>query len=348
MTEILYISSHSLKKPQAASLRAFYFSKELRSHFKMDILTPFFPQPKNKSPLFLRLFGEIFLALELISRLIFFPSRLIILSSPPYITNLILGLFLLAFKKKYLFDIRDPYPEVFFEEKILSPHRPVGKIFIALTKTLYQKSQGISVATEGIKKVVERYHQGQKIQTFLNGYDEKFFFPTKDKFENFTLIFHGNLGRMQNIDLLLEMAEKGPHGLDIIVIGEGLYEGKIKNCNRLTFLGKLPHEELSSIVRKSHLGLSFRKDGLMGDISFPVKIFEYIGSGLPVISTPRNETGQFLEKNHLGYCFQNFEIDNIIKKVISLKKNYSPTIPRSELQRKIQAKKFCHFVKNFL
>ena len=115
------------------------------------------------------------------------------------------------------------------------------------------------------------------------------FFPKnpKDKFEKFTLIFHGNLARMQNIDLLIKIARSCPEDVDVLVAGFGPGEKKIRREKRIKFLGRLSYEKIPEIVTKSHVGLSFRNKGLVNEMSFPVKIFEYIGAGLPVISTPK-------------------------------------------------------------
>ncbi|MCY4524532.1 MAG: hypothetical protein OXB84_07330, partial [Halobacteriovoraceae bacterium] len=114
---------------------------------------------------------------------------------------------------------------------------------------------------------------------------------------------------------------------------------------RIKFLKEIPHENIAEIVNKSHIGLSFRNEGLINEISFPVKIFEYIGAGLPVMATPYNtEGGNFLEKHNLGYQFRNEQVDEIIKKILELKRNYTTNQPYYDLTRQNQAKKLVEFI----
>ena len=78
---------------------------------------------------------------------------------------------------------------------------------------------------------------------------------------------------------------------------------------------------------------------------FPVKIFEYIGAGLPVISTPKTDAGHFLEENELGYQFENEEVDAIINRIKLLKKEYHCTKPFYDFSRENQSRKFVQFIR---
>ena len=346
-SKIILYSAYPLNSHNANSIRMLHFKKVLKINLNINTLYPIFPLAKNNQPLWWRLLRESISGIELTIRLLFTNYKLIILSSPPYITILISSLFLALFKRKYILDIRDPYPEVFFELNLFSSKSLLGNIIKSLTKFIYKKSSGIATATIGIKKIIENYNIKNEINCFYNGFDKDLFFPKnfEEKYNRFTLIFHGNLAKMQNIDLLVSLAQKCPKDIDVIVAGSGPQVEKIKQEKKIKFLSKLSHENIADIINKSHVGLSFRKDGLMGKISFPVKIFEYIGAGLPVISTPlHTEAGSFLEKNHLGFQFTNNELDKILEKIIHIKNNYQINKTCVNLTRQAQAKKFSEFV----
>ena len=98
-------------------------------------------------------FKESLSGIELVFRLIFPNHKLIILSSPPYVTILISSLFLSLLKRKYILNIRDPYPEVFFELRFFSFNSISGKIFLNNFPTSYQgnaQHDALSVSSIGV------------------------------------------------------------------------------------------------------------------------------------------------------------------------------------------------------
>ena len=343
---VTYYSAYAFKTDNASTIRASYFLKELQKKFEVKLISPLFPPASNSCPLWWRLVREVFSGIDLSIRLLFSSHKLVILSSPPYITILIASLSMTLLKRKFILDIRDPYPEVLFELNILSPTSILGRTLKRLTKFSFSKSLGIVVTTHGTEKIIRSYKANENIIPIFNGFDPEVFTPSPldQKFERFTLVFHGNLARMQNIDLLIQVARRCPEDIDILVAGSGPLEKKVKQEQRITFLGMLPYKYLATIVNKSHVGLSFRKDGFINTLSFPVKIFEYMGAGLPVISTPQSDIGYLLEENNLGYQFQNMELEEIIEKILYLKAHYRATQPDYKFSRPNQAKVFTQFI----
>jgi hypothetical protein len=66
-------------------------------------------------------------------------------------------------------------------------------------------------------------------------------------------------------------------------------------------LDKQPLEKLPGILSKCHLGVSIRDSTPLSQKSFPVRVWEYIGLGLPVVVAPDNsEAGFFVSDNGIG------------------------------------------------
>ena len=348
--KITYYCAYPVNFNNASANRMRYFLKELEKKFEIHLKHPLFPQVKNNKPLFWRLAREAFSGVELSLRLIFSKHQLVILSYPPYITVLIAALFLSLLKRNFILDIRDPYPEVFFELNLLTFSSIPGKFLKTLTRFVFIRSLGISTATAGIKQIAESYKINKTAHPFFNGFDPNLFYPKNidEKFKKFTPIYHGNLAKMQNVDLIIEVAKRCPEDIVILVAGSGPGEEKIKKEKRIKFLGNLSYKDVANVVTKSHIGICFMNEELVGRISFPTKIFEYMGSGLPVISTPYTEAGKFLQENDLGYQFKNSELDKIVEKIIQLKSNYSANKPYENFHRQKQAQKFTGFVHSLL
>ncbi|HYC86014.1 MAG TPA: hypothetical protein VEB86_12370, partial [Chryseosolibacter sp.] len=71
----------------------------------------------------------------------------------------------------------------------------------------------------------------------------------------------------------------------------------------LTHHGELSNAEVRTILPHAHLGISFQRDTEISKNSFPSKVFEFIGAGIPSIITPISEAGDFVDEHQLGFQF---------------------------------------------
>ena len=76
-----------------------------------------------------------------------------------------------------------------------------------------------------------------------------------------------------------------------------------------------------------------RTDGGIGKTAFPVKVFEYIGAGLPVIVTPVSEAGGVVEGEKIGLQCDN-DINKIINGIYNIKDNYTQYTTKSKIKNK--------------
>lgn len=322
-SKILYFTPHSPGTSDASGVRSKYIIESLSLQYNVEVLSKhnmFMKSPSNKSGLLVRLLKEFLVAVELSFNITIKKSDLIILSSPPFFAVLISSLFCVLLRKRYVLDIRDIYPEVFKHLGIISENSIIYRVLKYLTRIVYLRADSVITVTDGLKRLISSYSKTIKCHIVYNGYDKNLF-KAEDKYEQFTVVFHGNLSRMQNVDLLLDVRKKLSKDIKMIVIGDGPQEDKLRNVDNLSFLGRLDYDEIPKHINKCHVGLSFRNDGEINEIAFPVKVFEYIGSRVPVVLTPLSNAGEFLEAHNLGFQFSNKEVEEIVLKIMELKKS---------------------------
>lgn len=312
----------------------FYDVKVLAASFEhgrndVQYLRSLLPAPSNKSNRIIRLFLETALGVEYFIRLLFRKSDIFFISSPPFILALLCTWAARLRNIPYIFDVRDLYPEVYFSAGILKRNHLIGKTLSHFERQIYCKSLVNTTVTEGlVKKIQQQCEHGQ---TWLvrNGYIEKKMNEIKEhKFETFTVVFHGNLGEFQEINLILELAHsfyKNRKNINFLIIGEGLKADLITSIvlPNLTYSSNLEIHEVYKLISQAHLGISFRQDEWISRHSFPVKIYEYIGLLLPVIVTPISEAGEFVEKYQIGFQYQPNQINEIYHKILELAENES-------------------------
>jgi glycosyltransferase involved in cell wall biosynthesis len=327
--KIFYFTPFYPPQGEAAATRNYWFVRTLREENQVEVYSSvkvsgvhelFLKTASNKAGLLTRLIMEILVGIELFLRILFNSSELFVFSSPPFFTCLMASWAVRIKGQRYIADIRDLYPEVFFEMKVISRESLPGKMLKTFARSYYYHAHNIITVTEGLKKYIGEYGFSKKVHLIRNGYDNEIFYPsTSGKFPKFSLVFHGTLGKAQNIKTLLDVAkrlESHPE-MEILVAGDGPKLEELLRANRpnIRYLGILDYQAIPQILRQCHVGLSFRTDDMIGKEAFPVKVFEYVGCGLPVILTPKGEASDIIEERGLGKGFENSEIEAIFQEI---------------------------------
>lgn len=372
MKNIAYITADFLPSSNAISVRSgFFIDRLIRENNnvvvftsvkndKYNIVKNSSSLPTNRDGYLWRVLKEFFYGIELFFRILAYKRMdLYILTSPPFF--IIVFAFLAARiknKNNIILDVRDLYPDVFFENKLLKRTSFLGKIFARIESYLYKNSIKIITVTEGLKlKIINKGIPPYKVVVVKNGFDKNIFRPSSVKYDNFTIVFHGNLGQFQNIEILLGVIEyfnRYDSAVHFLVIGKGSKDFLMKNkhLDSLKYIEFMIYEDIPKEISKCHLGVSFRTDDELSKLSFPVKVFEYIGVGIPIIVTPLSEAGKLIEEEEFGIeCSNNLE--DIIKNIQAIRDNYQFYIDNlaktgKNFSRQCEAKIFNDIIKYIL
>lgn len=105
-------------------------------------------------------------------------------------------------------------------------------------------------------------------------------------------VFFGALAPWQGIDTILHAIEcpEWPKDVKLVIVGDGVERPKVEASARrenVVYLGTVPYIQVPGIISKSIAGLSpqgliFRQSNLG---LYPLKVFETLGCGVPVIVT---------------------------------------------------------------
>jgi glycosyltransferase involved in cell wall biosynthesis len=109
--------------------------------------------------------------------------------------------------------------------------------------------------------------------------------------------FIGTLQPCIDLSLLEETARKRPEWSFVLIGSElpGAVPDSLRTCPNVHFLGLLPHEELPSYAAQFDVCLNlFRRSRLSKDVS-PLKFYEYLATGKPIVSTLQPEQVQEFE-----------------------------------------------------
>jgi len=301
----------------------------------VHIINSYFRRASNKNNIIIRVLSEIVLAIDIFFGLLKDKMDTYFVSSPSF---LLLISVLIASKIKrtpYIVDIRDIYPQVIFDNNIINKNSYIGKFLVNIEKKIYDNASKIITVTKGLKNHIEEKTK-TKVYLIRNGMDNNLFNnnykSNKSRNKDFIIMFHGTLGRSQNIDLIIKYANYLKNNkikdIKIWIIGDGPKKEKIINSinklnleNNLIFHGFKDISQIPSYINSADIGFSPRKNGLINETAFPVKVYEYMGCGIPCIITPISEAGIFVEKNNIGFQLENNNIKSLHKYVLKFKNN---------------------------
>lgn len=322
------------------------------------VSTNFFKSPNSSQGLMRRSFQEILLGCELFVKLFFVKADLVIITSPPFITSAIATVSCVLKGQKYCFDVRDIYPAVYIKANLIQETGVTAKILTSLEKFCYKYASFVTTVSPGLKNEINLKSASSKCVLLPNGFSEKIFSINNKLFPEFTVVFHGNIGRFQNIELVVEVArliEKANPLIKFLVIGDGPKDTYLKTHKlpNLHYLGRLETQEVANIISKCHLGLSFRGDDKISTYSTPVKVYEYIGVSIPILITPfESEGSQLVEDLGIGVRFSNEETQKIVETILLMArdKNYYSSFKinlvkiRDQFSREKQADIFLNLI----
>jgi glycosyltransferase involved in cell wall biosynthesis len=116
--------------------------------------------------------------------------------------------------------------------------------------------------------------------------------PVKDELVRFIYIgaLHEDRHLMQFCQAVLLANEKG-YPVQLSLIGRGTFElvladfAKKSGMGRITVLPPVPHSQIPDLMAGYHVGILPFPDDLKFRVSSPIKLFEYMASGIPVLAT---------------------------------------------------------------
>lgn len=220
-----------------------------------------------------------------------------------------------------VYNEQDIFPENALFAGILSESSLVYRVAHALQKYAYKNATALSTISDDMKStIVTRYGIPEdKVRVIYNwGHEElkahseeenTFLKQYPKKPGEFRVVYAGNLGKMQNVELVLEAAAlmKDKKDISFYIVGSGVNEqqlkafAKEKELSNVTFVGMQPPEEVADLYSAADVNVIPLQKGLVY-AALPSKTADCLIAGKPII-TCVDEGSKFAElANHYGIC----------------------------------------------
>ena len=251
------------------------------------------------------------------------------ISSPPTISPLILSKLL---KIAYVVEINGLGLN---ELKLSNAPELTIQLYKISEKLNYKHAKKIVAVTQGIKEgIMELYNlPDEKIVVIENGVNTDLFKPlNKDvKYgldENYNYVgFSGSFSRWHGIEDLVKSAPlilKEVKNTKFLLIGDGLMKKKIVQMvndlnltDNFIFINRVPYEEVPKYVNIFDVCVILKKKDIPGS---PLKLWEYMACGKPVIAT-NTQDFKVLKECNAGILVDPEKPEDIADAIITLLKN---------------------------
>ena len=214
----------------------------------------------------------------------------------------------------YLY-VQDLWPENV--EMITGIHSPIViKPIERMVRKIYKGCTHIWGTSPSFVDSIRKYvyeSEHDKV-SFWPQYAEEFYQPLpKKEHQGFNVIFTGNIGQAQGLEILPVAAkilkEQGKKGICFTIVGDGRarksFEAAITEngvWHMFEFVGRVSPEEVPTQLAKGDAAfISFADDELFAK-TIPAKLQSYMACAMPIIASAKGETARIINEADCGMC----------------------------------------------
>jgi len=243
--------------------------------------------------------------------------NVVIVSSPPLVAGILALRLTRLFGSILVLDVMDLWPESLIGVEGI--HKTVKKASLMLlsqfAKYLYQRADVIVSPSHKILSV---------IQSKYNIYNKSFFvLPNGIVYEDLVgfrntgdkkpiIAYAGLLGRMQDIDSIIELSKELPE-FDFKIVGDGVEKGKLLHTNNtnLHYIGLVSWVDSIKLVSSAAFGIAFLRHSDILRTVVPSKIAEYAAVGTPILLNWDCEGASIVERYNAGIVVPDGDIEKM-------------------------------------
>lgn len=259
-------------------------------------------------------------------------------STPP--TMGLVAVILKKIKKvPVIYSLQDVFPDSLVNTGITKEKSLLWKIGRYIEDYIYSHTDKIIVISEDFKEnLLSKSVPKEKIEVIYNWVDEKEVIPIPrndnllfEKFnlcrDKFYIVYAGNLGYAQNIEVILKVAKKLIHfkEIEFIIFGNGEQESYYKNMasnlglDNLSFFPLQSYSLVSHVYSLGDVSIVSCKKGL-GKSAMPSKTWSIMSAGTAVIANfdPGTDLQRIITYNQTGVFTSAGDLNGLKEAILKL------------------------------
>ncbi|WP_424005008.1 glycosyltransferase family 4 protein (plasmid) [Haloarcula salina] len=238
-----------------------------------------------------------------------------VLTTTPPISTGLAGLVTAVSGLPWVVDVRDLWIDASVSLGFISEGGVLERASRRFQRTVLHAADAIAVTTETLgEHLCTQYGEALSPKVFLlpNGVDVDRFESADapdaaDRPDEPLIVYVGNIGHAQNLDACIRAMGELEGDAELRLVGGGDTVPDLRETaessdvsDAVTFAGPMPHEEIPSLLASADVGIAPLVDDDELAYAMPTKVYEYMGAGLPVVTTGRGEVERFIDSSNGG------------------------------------------------
>lgn len=160
---------------------------------------------------------------------------------------------------------------------------------------------------------------------------EKMTIPEIPEDDAFNIIFAGNIGEAQGLDILPKAAEiiksESNKKIRFNIVGDGRFKNELVNLvhdkgldEMFNFIPKQPATRIPEFMAASDAAFLSLTDSPLFAMTIPAKLQSYMACGIPNIASATGETTKIIEESNSGLCGKPGDAKELAANIIELSK----------------------------
>lgn len=287
------------------------------------------------------------------------PADFIFTGSGPPTQGVVVGLARKISGKKVIYNLQDIFPDSLVTSGICSEDSFWMKLGHVMENFTYRNVDHIITITDDMKNniikkgvpenkvtVIRNWIDTDKVK-HISRADNKLFDELKLSRDKFYVVYAGNLGKVQGVEVILKAATLLKENKDIqfLIFGNGSEEEKLKSIKRENKLENVsmyplqPSERVSEVYSMADVCVISCKPGTGGS-GMPSKTWTIMAAGVPIIASfdGNSEMEKTINEADCGYCVKAGKEKDLSKAIIKLTKNREAASVMAENARQYAVK----------
>lgn len=225
--------------------------------------------------------------------------------------------------------IRDIFPEWAVDMGLMSRGLPY-LFFRAVARYQYSVADIIGVQTPGNLPYFDAWRKtpGRQVEVLQNWLDRPRFARCSIRVDEThlagrkVLVYAGNMGVAQGMDILLDLADHLRHRQDVgfLFVGRGSDATRLKalaqkrQLDNVVFFDEIDPDEIPDLYTQCNVGI-VALDPRHKTHNIPGKFLTYMQNGLPVLANinPGNDLVQLIKQENVGQVCESNRVDELLK-----------------------------------
>ena len=260
----------------------------------------------------------------------------VVYGSSPHLGAALAGLIIArAHRAKFVLEVRDLWPQILIDARTMQESSPIYRSLKWLERFLYRKADAIVVLAKGsIDAIAAEGVNRSKIRFLPNGADPDDFVvrrsrqKLRDEFEfaGTVIVYAGAHGPANGLDLALDAADKLQDTDALFVfVGDGVVkqdliaDASARGLDNVEFRDPISKDSIPELFAAADIGLHCLADvALFHHGVSPNKLYDYMASGLPVITNTPGEVASMVNEAESGEAVGPNEIADGVRRIQAL------------------------------